>query len=60
MFLPAVQRTVLTNGAGRFTDHYALRETGKWVIAVNGGGDGNASRPGRSRLEERCTRRQRI
>jgi hypothetical protein len=39
LLLPAVQRTVLTNRAGRFEDRYALNSDGKWTIAVSWAGD---------------------
>ena len=39
VFLPAVQRTVLTDGAGRFSDHYQLRDAGRWIVVASWGGD---------------------
>lgn len=39
VFLPAVQRTVSTDGAGRFSDHYQLSEAGRWIVAASWGGD---------------------
>ena len=39
VFLPAVQRTVFTDGAGRFSDHYQLGEAGKWIVVASWGGD---------------------
>ena len=39
VFLPAIQRTVLTDGAGRFSDHYQLDHAGRWIIAASWGGD---------------------
>jgi hypothetical protein len=38
-FLPAVQRTVFTDRAGRFSDHYQLGEAGRWIVAASWGGD---------------------
>jgi len=39
VFLPAVQRSVLTYASGRFADHYALGEAGRWTVIVSWGGD---------------------
>jgi hypothetical protein len=39
VFLPAVQRRVLTDGAGRFSDHYQLDEAGGWIETASWGGD---------------------
>jgi hypothetical protein len=39
VFLPAVQRTVLTDGAGRFSDHHRLGEAGRWIVVASWGGD---------------------
>lgn len=39
MFLPAVQRTVFTDVRGRFSDTYPLGSAGRWIVAVNWGGD---------------------
>ena len=39
VFLPAVQRTVFTDGAGRFSDHYQLGEAGRWIVVASWGGD---------------------
>jgi hypothetical protein len=39
VLLPAVQRKVFTDRAGRFSGRYALGTAGRWVIVVNWGGD---------------------
>jgi hypothetical protein len=39
VLLPAVQRTVITDSAGRFVDHYALDAAGRWTVLVSWGGD---------------------
>lgn len=38
-FLPAVQRTVTTDSAGRFGDRYTLDSAGKWIVLVSWAGD---------------------
>ena len=39
VFLPAVRRIVLTDGAGRFSDHYQLGEAGRWIVTASWDGD---------------------
>ena len=54
VFLPAVQRTVLTDGAGRFSDHYQLGQAGRWTVAASWSGDRRISRPSRCPVAARC------
>jgi hypothetical protein len=39
VFLPAVQRTVFTDRAGRYSDSLPLGTAGKWIVVVSWSGD---------------------